>query len=43
VALDGMLDIALQIVDPEGAAAIEGHFGRPPHFDGPEVRRALGA
>jgi hypothetical protein len=42
VALDGVLDIALQIVSPEGAAAIEAHFGRPPHFDGPEVRSALG-
>jgi hypothetical protein len=42
VALDGVLDVALQIVSPEGAAAMEAHFGRPPHFDGPEVRRALG-
>ena len=41
-ALDGVLDIALQIVSEEGAAAIEAHFGRAPHFDGPEVRRALG-
>ena len=40
-ALDGMLDIALRIVSPEGAAAIRDHFGRPPHFDGPEFRRAL--
>jgi hypothetical protein len=41
-ALDGMLDVALRLVSAEGAAAIGAHFGRPPHFDGPEVRRALG-
>jgi hypothetical protein len=41
IALDGILDIALQIVTEEGAAAIAEHFGRPPHFDGPEVRQAL--
>jgi hypothetical protein len=41
-ALTGVLDIALKIVTPEGAAAIAAHFGRPPHFDGPEVREALG-
>ena len=40
-ALDGMLDIALRIVSSDGAAAIADHFGRPPHFDGPEFRRAL--
>jgi len=40
-ALDGMLDIALRIVSREGASAIADHFGRPPHFDGPEFRRAL--
>ena len=42
IPLDGLLDIALRIVTKEGAAAIAAHFGRPPHFDGPEVRRALG-
>jgi hypothetical protein len=42
VALDGLLDIALRIVTAEGSAAIAAHFGRPPHFDGPEVRQALG-
>jgi hypothetical protein len=42
VALDGGLDLALQIVDAAGVAAIEAHFGRPPWFDGPEVRRELG-
>ena len=41
IALDGMLDIALRIVSPEGAAAIADHFGRPPHYDGPEFRLAL--
>lgn len=41
VPLDGLLDVALQIVSGDGAAAIEAHFGRPPHFDGPEVRAAL--
>jgi hypothetical protein len=40
-ALDGLFDVALQLVDEEGVRAIAGHFGRPPHFDGPEVRRAL--
>jgi hypothetical protein len=40
--LHGLLDIAHQIVTQEGAAAIEAHFGRPPHFDRPEVRSALG-
>ena len=40
-ALDGILDLALRIVTPEGAAEIASHFGRPPHFDGPEFRRAL--
>jgi hypothetical protein len=40
-ALDGMLDIATQIVTPEGAAIISEHFGRPPYYDGPEFRRAL--
>jgi hypothetical protein len=40
-ALNGLLDIALRIVTPEGADAIAAHFGRPPHFDGPEVRLAL--
>lgn len=42
MALDGILDIALQIVGEDGAAAMTEHFGRPPHFDGPEFRRALG-
>jgi hypothetical protein len=42
VALDGMHDIALAIVDEEGAAAIADHFGPPPHHDGPEAREALG-
>lgn len=41
-ALDGVLDIARLIVSEEGVAAIEDHFGRPPHFDGCEFRRALG-
>ena len=41
VALDGSLDLALQIVDAAGASALDAHFGRPPHFDGPEVRREL--
>lgn len=40
--LDGVLDVALRLVDAQGAAAIEEHFGRPPHFDGPEFRRSLG-
>jgi hypothetical protein len=40
-ALEGVLDIALRIVSGDGAAAIAAHFGRPPHFDGPEFRRAL--
>ena len=40
-ALDGVLDLALKIVDDEGAAAMGAHFGRPPHFDGPEFRRSL--
>jgi len=41
-ALDGILDIAMQIVGEEGVTAIEEHFGRPPFFDGPEFRQALG-
>jgi hypothetical protein len=41
-ALDGVLDIALRLVDEEGATAIAEHFGRPPYFDGPEFRRSLG-
>lgn len=41
-ALDGVLDVALKLVSAEGVAAIGEHFGRPPHFDGPEFRRALG-
>jgi hypothetical protein len=41
VPLDGLLDIALRIVTKDGAAEIAAHFGRPPHYDGPEVRRAL--
>jgi hypothetical protein len=40
--LDGVLDIARQIVTEEGIAAIDAHFGRPPYFDGPEFRAALG-
>jgi hypothetical protein len=42
IPLEGLLDIAHRIVTKEGAAAIAAHFGRPPHFDGAEVRRALG-
>lgn len=41
VALDGGLDLAMQIVDKTGAAEMAAHFGRPPHFDGPEVRRRI--
>ena len=42
VALEGVHDIALQIVDEAGASAIAAHFGPPPHRDGPEAREALG-
>lgn len=41
VALDGGLDLALQIVDEAGAAEMQAHFGRPPHFDGAEVRHRI--
>jgi hypothetical protein len=41
VPVDGLFDIANRIVTKEGAAAIAAHFGRAPHFDGTEVRRAL--